>query len=77
MTVDARVRAQRKRYVFDPEEGAVHRLVPHEHCWAMARNGTSVFRSAGAYCEIFYLIDSIVFSQFSPLVSHPLNHSVN
>jgi hypothetical protein len=77
MTADARVRTQRKRYTFDPEEGL---------CIVLARLSTVgrwremeqiLFRSAGACCEIFYFVVSIFFAQFSPLVSHPLNHSVN
>jgi hypothetical protein len=77
MTVDARARTQRKRYIFDPEEAL---------CIVLARLSTAgrwremeqvFFRSAGACCEIFYFVVSIFFAQFSPLVSHPLNHSVN
>jgi hypothetical protein len=33
-------------------------------------------RSAGACPEMFYFVARIFFSQFSPLVSHPLDHSV-
>jgi hypothetical protein len=53
MTVDARVRTQRKRYIFDPQEGL---------CIVLARPSTVgrwremeevFFRGAGACCESF------------------------
>jgi hypothetical protein len=56
---DISVRAQRMRYIFDPEEGL---------CTVLARLSTVgrwremeqvLFRSAGACCEIFYIVESI------------------
>jgi hypothetical protein len=76
MTVDIRVRTQHMRYIFDPEEGlrtAVARLSSVGRWREMER---VLFRSAGACCEIFYFVESIFFTQLSPLVSHPLSPSV-
>jgi hypothetical protein len=76
MTEDSRLRTQRKRYIFDPDEGL---------CIVLARLSTVgrwrdmeqvFFRSAGACCEIFYFVVSIFFSQFSPCVSYSIGHSV-
>jgi hypothetical protein len=73
LTVAARVHTQRKRYMFDPEGGV---------CIVLARLSTAgrwpemeqmFFASAGACCEIFYFVVSIVFSQFSLRISHPLD----
>jgi hypothetical protein len=76
-TVDARVRTQRKRYIFDPEEGlcVVLALLSTVEGWREMEQ--VCFRSACVCWEIFSSVVCIFFSQFSPLVSNPLDLSVD
>jgi hypothetical protein len=77
MTVDARVRTQRKRYIFYPEEGLYIVLACMSTVGRWREMEQVFFRGTGACCEIVFFVVSIFFAQVSPLVSHPLNHSVN
>jgi hypothetical protein len=77
MTADARVRTQRKRYTFDPEEGLRIVLARLSTVGRWREMEQVCFRGAGTGCEIVYFVVSMFFAQFAPLESHPLNHSVN
>jgi hypothetical protein len=70
------MRTQRRRYVFEPEEGL---------CIVLARLSTVrrwremeqvFYRSGGAFCEKFYFVISIFFSQFSLLLRFLVSSTV-
>jgi hypothetical protein len=54
MTVDARVRTQRKRYIFVPEEGLCIILARLSTVGRWREMDQACFRSAGACCEMFF-----------------------
>jgi hypothetical protein len=56
MTVDARVRTQRKRYIFDPEVGPCIVLARLSNVGRWREMEPVFFRSTGACCEIFYFV---------------------
>jgi hypothetical protein len=62
MTVDARVRTQRTRHIFDPEEGLFIVLARLSTVGRWREMEQVFFRSAGVCCEIFYFVVSIFFA---------------
>jgi hypothetical protein len=60
MPVDARDRMQRKRYIFDPEEGLCIVLARLSILGRWREMEKVLFRSAGACCETFYVILSTI-----------------